>query len=326
MVSSRQHKAEIRLASDKNAHVQEAKRDDTMEDMLGAMWLVSPLGLAMIACVAIGFAVTAREALGRERGLREAREHAHDDEEAALTDAKEQAAGERDRYRRLLDCHVDAALAELTDARARPVPWPGRVLESFCATTPSWRRKLAESTGLEPREVERLLRSDLPMTPGLARQLEAFTGTPARYWERLWRLHDDHRTDAEETVVIQVGEPVTKRESSARPRVVGAELGAADSADGTSPRARRSSARGAVSRACGQEPAGEAPAASTAAASVAAPCPRRHGAELARRAATLTSFPLQRDEGGASSANASDWEDAERSPLNTTLPGVGSHG
>jgi hypothetical protein len=47
-----------------------------MEDMLGAMWLVSPLGLAMIACVAIGFAVTAREALGRERGLHEAREHA----------------------------------------------------------------------------------------------------------------------------------------------------------------------------------------------------------------------------------------------------------
>ncbi|WP_437590323.1 hypothetical protein [Sorangium sp. So ce1000] len=188
-----------------------SRRRIAMEDMLGAMWLVSPLGLAMIACVAIGFAVTAREALGRERGLREAREHAHEDDKAALIDAKEQAAEERDRYRRLLDCHVDAALAELTDAHARPVPWPGRVLKSFCATMPSWRRKLAESTGLEPREVERLLRSDLPMTPGLARQLEAFTGTPARYSERLWQLHDDYRTDAEETVVIQVGEPGTKR-------------------------------------------------------------------------------------------------------------------
>ncbi|WP_437908765.1 hypothetical protein WME95_13295 [Sorangium sp. So ce327] len=256
-----------------------------MEDMLGAMWLVSPLGLAMIACVAIGFAVTAREALGRERGLREAREHAHEDEESALIDAKEQAVGERDRCRRLLDCHVDAALAELTDARARPVPWPGRVLESFCATMPSWRRKLAESTGLEPREVERLLRSDLPMTPGLARQLEAFTGTPARYWERLWQLHDDYRTDrtdAEETAVIQVGEPVTKPELGASRVVAGAEL---DTAGATSPRARRSSACGAVSRACGQEPAGEAPAASAAAASVAAPCPRRHGgrARPARR-------------------------------------------
>ncbi|WP_438035069.1 helix-turn-helix transcriptional regulator [Sorangium sp. So ce204] len=231
------------------------------------MWLISPLGLAMIACVAIGFAVTAREALGRERGLREAREHAHDDEVAALTDAKEQAAGERDRYRRLLDCHVDAALAELTNVRARPIPGPGRVLESFCATNPSWRRKLAESTGLSPREVEQLLRNDLPMTPGLARQLEHVTGTPARYWERLWRLHDDYRTDAEETVVIQVGEPITRRESSALP-------------------------------------------ASSPAPSSVPPPPR----------------PLQRDEAGASSTDAPDWEEAERSPLNTTLPGVGSHG
>ncbi|WP_437296999.1 helix-turn-helix transcriptional regulator [Sorangium sp. So ce426] len=290
-----------------------------MEDMLGAMWLVSPLGLAMIACVAIGFAVTAREALGRERGLREAREHAHDDEEAALTDAKEQAVGDRDRYRRLLDCHVDAALAELRDPRGRPVPWPGRVLESFCATTPSWRRKLAESTGLSPREVERLLRSDLPMTPGLARQLETFTGTPARYWERLWQLHDDHRTDAEETVVIQVGEPVTKRESSARP--------ASSPAPPIPPRAL-------------DVPPPVVPSPELAAMSpraklppppqprLGSPLPVRAGTgtELARRAATLTSFPLQRDEGGPASANVADWEDVERSPLNTTLPGVGSHG
>ncbi|WP_437745828.1 hypothetical protein WMF39_12870 [Sorangium sp. So ce1504] len=290
-----------------------------MEDMLGAMWLASPLGLAMIACVAIGFAVTAREALGRERGLREAREHAHDDEEAALTDAKVQAVGERDRYRRLLDCHVDAALAELTDARARPVPWPGRVLESFCATMPSWRRKLAESTGLEPREVERLLRSDFPMTPGLARQLEAFTGTPARYWERLWQLHDDHRTDAEETVVIQVGEPVTKRESSARP--------ASSPAPPIPPRA--------LDVPPPVVPSPELAAMSPRAKLPPPPPPRLRsplpvraatGTEPARRAATLTSFPLQRDEGGPGSANIADWEDVERSPLNTTLPGVGSHG
>ncbi|WP_437829855.1 helix-turn-helix transcriptional regulator [Sorangium sp. So ce1153] len=224
---------------------------NTMDDLLVAMWLVSPLGLAMIACVAIGFAITAREALGRERGLREAREHAHDDETSALTDAKEQVAEERDRYRRLLDCHVDAALAELTDARARPVPWPGRVLESFCATIPSWKRKLAESTELEPREVERLLRSDLAITPGLARQLEAFTGAPARYWERLWRLHD-YRADAEETVVIQLGEPVTKRESSARPPSSPAPSSVPPPPPTIPPsRARRSSARGAVARACG---------------------------------------------------------------------------
>ncbi|WP_437893576.1 helix-turn-helix transcriptional regulator [Sorangium sp. So ce124] len=295
-----------------------------MEDMLGAMWLVSPLGLAMIACVAIGFAVTAREALGRERGLREAREHARDDEEAALTDAKEQAVGDRDRYRRLLDCHVDAALAELRDARGRPVPWPGRVLESFCATTPSWRRKLAECTGLEPREVERLLRSDLPMTPGLARQLETFTGTPARYWERLWRLHDDYRTDAEESVVIQVGEPVTERENSARP----ASSPVQSSTPPTVPPRALDVPPPVV-------PSPELAARSPRAKLPPPPLPRLRsplavraatGTEPARRAATLTSFPLQRDEGGASSANGSDWEEAERSPLNTTLPGVGSHG
>ncbi|WP_437968142.1 hypothetical protein WMF04_02085 [Sorangium sp. So ce260] len=291
---------------------------NSMQDLLGAMWLISPLGLAMIACVAIGFAVTAREALGRERGLREAREHAHDDDEAALTDAKEQVAAERDRCRRLLDCHVDAALAELTDVHARPVPWPGRVLESFCATTPSWRRKLAESTGLEPREVERLLRSGLRMTPGLARQLEAFTGTPARYWERLWQLHDEHRTEAEETVVIQVGEPVTKRESWARP----ASSPAQSSTPPTlSPRA--------LDVPPPVVPSPELAARSPRAKLPPPPQPRLRsplpvgaatGTELARRAATLTRFPVQRDEGGPGSATAADWEDVEGSPLNTTLP------
>ncbi|WP_437708346.1 hypothetical protein WMF45_29920 [Sorangium sp. So ce448] len=293
-----------------------------MEDLLGAMWLVSPLGLAMIACVAIGFAVTAREALGRERGLREAREHAHDDEEAALADAKEQAAGERDCYRCLLDCHVDAVLAEMPDARARPVPSPGRVLESFCATMPSWRRKLAESTGLEPREVERLLRSDLPMTPGLARQLEAFTGTPARYWERLWRLHDDYRTDAEETVVIQVSEPVTERESSARP------VSSAAAVTPTVPPRALDVPPPVVSS---PELAARSPRAKLPPPPLPrlrSPLPARAGAgaEPARRAADLTSFPLQHEEGGESPARGSDWEDVERSPLNTTLPGVGSGG
>ncbi|WP_437328259.1 helix-turn-helix transcriptional regulator [Sorangium sp. So ce381] len=298
-----------------------------MEDMLGAMWLVSPLGLAMIACVAIGFAVTAREALGRERGLREAREHAHDDEEAALTDAKEQAAGERDRYRRLLDCHVDAVLAELAEARTRPVPWPGRVLESFCATTPSWRRKLAESTGLEPREVERLLRSDLPMTTGLARQLESFTGTPARYWERLWRLHDDHRTDAETTVVMQIGAPSTKRESSALPESSSAPSSAPPTPPTIPPRALDVPPPVVPSpELAARSPRAKLPPPPQLRLRSPLPVRTATGPEPARRAATLTSFPLQRDEGGASSANGSDWEEAERSLLNTTLPGVGSHG
>jgi hypothetical protein len=180
---------------------------------------------------------------------------------------------------------------------------------------------------LEPREVERLLRSDLPMTPGLARQLEAFTGTPARYWERLWRLHDDHRSDAEETVVIQVGEPVTKRESSARPAGSLAPSSAPPTPPTVPPRAL-------------DVPPPVVPSPELAARSPRAklpppplqrlrsPLPGRAatGADLVQRAATLTSFPLQRDEAGTNSANASDWEDAERSPLNTTLPGVGSHG
>ncbi|XXT25586.1 hypothetical protein WME94_37970 [Sorangium sp. So ce429] len=284
------------------------------------MWLVSPLGLAMLACVAIGFAVTAREALGRERGLREVREHAHDDEEAALTDAKEQAERELGRYQRLLDCHVDALMAATTGGRARPVPWAGRVLESFCATIPSWKRKLAESTGLAPREVERLLNSDLPITPGLARQLEAFTGAPARYWERLWRLHDDYRTDAEETVVIQLGEPVTKRESSARPASLPAPSAVPPTPPTIPPRALDLPPPVVPSpELASRSPRAKLPPPPQPRLRSPLPARAEAGAELARRAATLTSFPLQRDEDGPSPARGSDWEDVERSSLNTTL-------
>ncbi|KYF79955.1 hypothetical protein BE11_42000 [Sorangium cellulosum] len=297
-----------------------------MEEMLGAMWLVSPVGLAMVACIAIGFAVTAREALGRERGRREAHEERCEDDGSALTDAKEKAERELERHQRLLDCHVDALVAATTGGRARPVPWPGRVLESFCATTPAWRQKLAESTGLAPREVERLLNSDLTITPGLARQLETFTGAPARYWERLWRLHDDYRTDAEETVVIQLGEHIIKRDSSAR-GPASSSMAVPPSPPSISPRAP-------------DVPPPVVPAPDPAARSPRAklpppPQPRLRsplpvGAvaadDLARRAATLTSFPLQRDEGVSSPAPRSDWDDLERSSLNTTLPGVGSHG
>ncbi|WP_437303815.1 hypothetical protein [Sorangium sp. So ce388] len=80
--------------------------------------------------------------------LREAREQSHEDEELTLTEAKEKAEREMERHRRLLDCHVDALIAAVTEVRARPVPWPGRVLESFCAAMPSWQHKLAECTGL----------------------------------------------------------------------------------------------------------------------------------------------------------------------------------
>ncbi|KYG02999.1 hypothetical protein BE21_53800 [Sorangium cellulosum] len=297
-----------------------------MEEVLDTMWLISPIVLATMACVATGFAVTAREALGRERGLREAREQAHEDEELALTEAKEKAERELERYRRLLDCHVDALIAATTEVRARHVPWPGRVLESFCATIPSWQHKLAESTGLERRNLERLLNSDHPMTPGLVRQLEVFTGTPARYWERLWRLHDDYRADAEDTVVIQFGEPAAKRERSA--------CAAASSSSSTT-----SASPAAVPPRAPDVPPPVLPCSDLAAKSPRAklpppPQPRLRsplpvrtmsGAEVACRAAALTSFPVQHDDGGSSLARGADWEDIERSALNTTLPGVGSH-
>ncbi|MGK3986495.1 hypothetical protein WME99_25845 [Sorangium sp. So ce136] len=297
-----------------------------MKEVLGAMWLISPIVLAMMICVATGFAVAAREALGRERGLREAREQAHEDEELALTEAKEKAERELEHHRRLLDCHVDALIAAMTEVRARPVPWPGRVLESFCAAIPSWQHKLAESTGLERRELERLLNSDHPMTPGLARQLEVFTGTPARYWERLWRLHDDYRADAADTVVIQLGEPIARRERSACAAASSLSSPTSTSPAGATPRVP-------------DVPPPVLPCSGMAVKSPRAklppppqprlrsPLPARtmSSAEVACRAAALTSFPVQHEDVGSSLARGADWEDIERSALNTTLPGVGSH-
>ncbi|WP_437290956.1 helix-turn-helix transcriptional regulator [Sorangium sp. So ce406] len=297
-----------------------------MEEVLGAMWLVSPLGLAMIACVAIGFAITAREAMGRERGLREAREQAHDDEESTLAEAKENAERELGRYQRLLDCHVDALIAATTGAGARPVPWPGRVIESFCATIPAWQRKLAENTGLEPWDVERLLNSELPITPGLARQLETFTGAPARYWERLWRLHDDYRADAEDTAVLQLGEPITRRERSAR--AAGSSMSSPTSTNQAAvpPRAPDVSPPVVPSSEAAKSPRAKLPPPPQPRLRSPLPARTMPGAEFACRAAALTSFPVQRDSGGSSVVRGSDGEDSERSALNTTLPGVGNHG
>ncbi|WP_437338480.1 helix-turn-helix transcriptional regulator [Sorangium sp. So ce394] len=300
---------------------------NTVEDMLSAMWLISPIGLAMMACVAIGFAVTAREALGRERGLREAGERSHEEDESALIDAKEKAEQELGRHKRLLDCHVDALIAAMTGVRARPVPWPGRVLEAFCATIPAWQRKLAENTGLAPRDVERLLNSDLPITPGLARQLEVFTGTPARYWERLWRVHEDYRSDAEDTVVIKLDEPVTRRESSARTASSPASSSVPARPPAMPPRALDVPPPVVPS----PDPVARSPRAKLPPPPLPRlrlPLPARagEGAELALRAATLTSFPVQHDDRERTRANGAGWEDVERSSLSSTLPGVGSDG
>ncbi|AUX39731.1 hypothetical protein SOCE26_011260 [Sorangium cellulosum] len=298
-----------------------------MEEMLGAMWLVSPLGLAMMACVAIGFAVTAREALGRERGLREAAEQKHGEDEAALIAAKTTAERELGRHQRLLDCHIDALIAAATDVRARPVPWPGRVLEAFCATRPGWQRKLAENTGLEPRDVDRLLNSDLPMTPGLARQLETFTGTPARYWERLWRMHDDYRTDVEETEVIKRNAAIIRPESAARPAASPALISVPPSSPAIPPRALDVPSPVVPSlEVAAKSPRARLPPPPEPRLRSPAPVRAAAGAELACRAASLTSFPLQQGDGRSTAVRGPDWEDVERLSLSTTLPGVGSDG
>ena len=131
----------------------------------------------------------------------------------------------------------------------------------------------------------------------------------------LWRLHDDRRTDAEDTVAIRVGAPVTERETAqpAPPTVPPRALDIPPPVV-ASPELAASSPRAKL-------PPPPLP-------QLRPPRPVRAvaGEQLARRAATLTSFPLQPDEGGTSAASASDWEEAERSPLNTTLPGVGRHG
>jgi plasmid maintenance system antidote protein VapI len=317
-----------------------------MEELLGALVLMSPVGLALLGCFAFGLALAAREALGRERGLRQAAEQTRD---AALRDATEQNARQTDdldRHRRILDCCIDAMLAGMTELRERAVLSPGRILERFCASTPSWKRELAECTGLRSEAVERLLKSELPMTPSLARQLEVFTGAPARYWEFLWRLLDEHRMETEQTTVIDLGAPARTRERSGRapapaPTPSPAPPPADPQAADVSPLRR--------ARAAPSEPPATRPIRRTGVEThppvVAHPelavqaqrrglpaptIPRLHGpvgshpdsgSTPARRAATLTDFPLQRENGAATSSN--DWTEVERSVLSVTLPGVG---
>ncbi|XXX73313.1 hypothetical protein WMF30_37265 [Sorangium sp. So ce134] len=323
-----------------------------MEDILATMVIVSPIGLATVACVAMGFVVTTREALGRERGLREAQERTHEDTEAALTDAKEQAERELIRCRRLIDCHVDAVLTAMRDCRTRPVPWPGRVLESVCASAPDWRSKLGACTGLEPKEVERLLNSDLPITANLARQLEVFTGTPARYWEQVWRAHDDYRTEAEDSFVVELGPPVTRRERSgpagaspASPAPIGPpSLSLAATLPSQMPLAVHAGQPGGSEPLVDRGPTHRAldvpppvvPSPELAFRSprvrlpppprprFSSPLPSRETPESDReqRAGMLTSFPIRQD--GATTLSTADWDDLERSTLNTTLPGIGS--
>jgi plasmid maintenance system antidote protein VapI len=358
-----------------------------MERILNAIMLLSPFGLAIIACVAFGFALAAREALGRERGLREATERAHHASLQAVTDKSCRQEEDLDRYYRLLECYADAIIAGMTELREGGVPSPGGILESFCASTPAWKRELTECTGLKPAEVERLLKSDLPMTASLAWRLEIFTGAPARYWESLWRLHEEHRMEAKPTTILDLRAANRLREDTAQAPASAPVRSSATGDEGPAPKAPATRRDGRPSQELAD---GSAPAAAPAPPSLSAPLPaaeqradssqppgadraapaeplaprpvRRASAAVpprgvahpelaariqrgglpapptprmrgpvashpdsvatpARRAATLTDFPVQREHGGAARPN--DWTEIERSRLNVTLPGVG---
>ncbi|WP_437971101.1 hypothetical protein WMF04_18225 [Sorangium sp. So ce260] len=294
-----------------------------MERLLHAMALLSPVGLAIIACVAFGLALAAREALGVERGLRTAAERARDAALKTLTAHKDWELQEIDRYRRLLGCHIDAIVAEATEFRERPVPSPGGILEGLCSWNADWKRDLARSAALTSDEVERLLRNELPITPALARSLERFTGAPARYWEYLWRLHGAYRTETDETVLLLVDQAMRARRHAARAP-----------APGPVP----------VPIVAGREPA--PPAAAETPLPVVAPpepvTPRQRGAlpppprlRSPRLTAPRSEPGPARAEPGARRADfppprrdtlpeiGDGWADLEHSPLNATLPGVG---
>lgn len=187
-----------------------------MERLLHAMAPLTPVGLALVACVAFGLALAAREALGVERGLRTAAERARDAAVKTLTAHKDWELQEIGRYRRLLGCHIDALIAEATEFRERPVPSPGGILEGLCSWNADWKRDLARSARLSSTELERLLKNELPITPSVARSLELFTGAPARYWEYLWRLHYEYRVETDETVLRLMDQAARARRHSAR--------------------------------------------------------------------------------------------------------------
>ncbi|AUX20871.1 uncharacterized protein SOCEGT47_013470 [Sorangium cellulosum] len=211
-----------------------------MEQILDVMLPMTPVGVAILACVAFGFALSAREALGKERGLRSAAEKARAAAVKTLATNKDWEIAEIGRFRRLLDCHIDAIIAEATEFRDRNVPSPGKILEGLCGWNADWKRDLARCAELRPTDVDRLLKDDLPLTPLLARRLEAFTGAPARYWEYLHRLVE-YRAETEQTVVIHLGEAAQARERSARvpASAVGSTPAAAPPPQGAAPLAGR---------------------------------------------------------------------------------------
>jgi plasmid maintenance system antidote protein VapI len=350
---------------------------------------MSPIGLAFIACVGFGLALAARQALGKECGLRAAAERARDAAVKTLSANRDWEMDEVLRFRRLLDCHVDVIIAEMTEFRERSVPSPGGVLQSLCSWNVDWKRDLAARAGMNPADVEKLLKNDLPVTPKLARKLEIFTGAPARYWEYLWRVYAEYRSDTDKTLALRINEvskaqrrpvlqviddatsesapaPLPSGTTAAQRRAVSPQDHAARFAHAEISGPSVSAAQTKRSKAAELPPVSpppERPARSTPQAPAATPSSAPHNAvqalpppavplpELAatqgrrrpittssnthrrsadadpnqgtaqRRASTLTDFPLQHQH--PPQVEGSDWAEAERSPLNETLPGVG---
>ncbi|WP_437717155.1 hypothetical protein WMF45_12510 [Sorangium sp. So ce448] len=319
-----------------------------MHRVLDAMVSLSPIALGVMACFAFGLALAAREALGKERGLRAAAERARDAALKTLAANKDWELEEIGRFRRLLDCHIDAIVAEATEFRERAVPSPGAILEGLCSWHADWKRDLARTTGLQPGEVDRLLKNALPVRPGLARKLELFTGAPARFWEHLWRLHDDYRAEVDQTVVMLIdgaqrgskGAPPEPRPvlqlvdhgraaaEPAAPRVPPVSRPVAPQPPAAPPaqRAAAEAWRPAVSESAGvssarrelgglpppPKPRGKRPG--------AAPTPG--GTPALGRASTLTDFPVLR--GDARPGDGDGWAEVEQSLFEATLPGTGS--
>lgn len=303
-----------------------------MEQLLYKMVLLSPIGMAFIACSAIGWALTARQSLGKEQGLRAAAESARDAALRTLAENKKWEMEETSRFRRLLECNIDMLVAEATDFVARPAVSPGAILEGLCSWNPSWKRQLAAETGLSLPDVERLRRDELPITPALARKLELFTNAPAGFWDRLWRLHDVYRTETDQAVKTLV-DRATRAAKDAPPRrpvlqivddgptaaepspAAGSEPSAVADARPVlqpPPRAPRRARPELPGHSPFQRPAPQVPPLRIP---LAPP-----GQTAQERASGLTNFPILRER---PTGDGSDWTEVEGSTLNATLPGVG---
>jgi hypothetical protein len=242
-----------------------------MEWVLDAMVLVSPVGLAILGCVAFGFALAAREALGRERGRREEAERARDAAVRTLSDNRDW---------------------EITHARKMAARAPAPALISPPANDEAG--LTAPATRRDQRRALEIVVDDDPTT-----------------------IQEAPLVPPEPTATVSAQKLPSRPPPVARP---------ASSHPLAPPRVRRCAVEMHAPRVPHPEPAAPgrrdglpAPLAPRLGAPVGSGS--ASGSAPVRRAATLTDFPMQ--SGDALSPRGDGWTDAERSPLNATLRGVG---